>query len=802
MPPPDVSRGPRIASFVAMHAAEPPITAPDAAYASGPPETLAPTGGPTRRRPMPAPLQVLLAGVLMPLLVSLVILWILRPSLLLLPTTPTGFDLGGHVYPLAEAVEALPNGIPGWSDGWFGGFPLYHFYFPLPAVLVWLVGFVAPFEVAVKLVSVLGILGLPFATYILARGVGFSRWVSGACVLGAGAFAFMQSYWYLGGNLSSTLAGEFSYGLSFTLSLIYLGLVARTARGGPRLGVIASLVLALTALSHVLTTAVVVLASLPLLTIRRSQRAVFVSWVVGFMLAGFWTVPFLLRAGLLPDVVWDESLTLAELFPREVWLLLPLALAGGILTLGKRWASVPLLVPPLLGLAFFFAGSSAIHPGRLLPYWFFAIHVLAAVFTGGAVRRYFRDRSPVAFAAGLLGLAAFAVVVGVREYRDLRTWATWNYSGYETKPGWPVYEALIETFRQLPPGRVHWEDAEIVASFGSLNALTLLPYWSPDHPAVGGLWLESSLTAPTFLLAKREMSRDEASRSDPRLGPERALDFDSGVAHMRLLGARYYVAFTPEAVALAQETAGLTAVAAAAAFSIFEISDVHPVEVLGTLPVVAEGGDFQDSVAVWLDDPDGFGRLLVADGPSGWPRTGDPALGPPVSRGFGHVGDPEPVSDVTMSAREITFTTLTVGVPHFVRAAYFPNWRAEGALGPYLAAPSFMVVVPNREEVRITYRRTWVEWLGMLLSLLGAAAFLSGILHHGLTWAFLTRDRGPRAVNDRIDGLDPDVVAEALAAAGHEPAEGASSRRDASSPDPDPGRTTEEAGPEPGTPLG
>jgi hypothetical protein len=784
-----------------MDAAEPPIAPPDATFANGPPETLAPIGGPTRRRPMPAPVQVLLAGVLIPLLVSLIILWILQPSLLLLPTTPTGFDLGGHVYPLAEAVEALPDGIPAWSDGWFGGFPLYHFYFPLPAVLVWLLGFVAPFEVAVKLVSVLGILGLPFATYVLARGVGFSRWVSGACVLGAGAFAFMQSYWYLGGNLSSTLAGEFSYGLSFTLSLIYLGLVARTARGGPRLGVIASLVLALTALSHLLTTAVVVVASLPLLTIRRSQRAVFVSWVVGFLLAGFWTVPFLLRAGLLPDIVWDESLTLAELFPREIWLLLPLALAGGILTLGKRSASVPLLVPPLLGLAFFFAGSSAIHPGRLLPYWFFAIHVLAAVFTGGAVRRYLRDRSPVAFAGGLLGLVAFAVVVGVREYRDLRTWATWNYSGYETKPGWPVYEALIETFRQLPPGRVHWEDAEIVASFGSLNALSLLPYWSPEHPAVGGLWLESSLTAPTFLLAKREMSRDEAGRSDPRLGPERALDFERGVAHMRLLGARYYVAFTPEAVALAQETVGLTTVAASEAFSIFEVSDVYPVEVLGTLPVVADGGDFQDAVAAWLDDPDGFGRLLVADGPSGWPRIGDPVLGPPTSRGYGHVGDPEPVSEVTMGAREITFTTLTVGVPHFVRAAYFPNWRAEGALGPYLAAPSFMVVVPNRESVRLSYRRTWVEWLGILLSLLGAAAFLSGMLHHGLTWAFLTRNRGPPHATDHLDEVGPEAVGAGPAAvesneASDRPAAAKSGEVSDDTADSESEGGTEDAGPE------
>jgi hypothetical protein len=39
-----------------------------------------------------------------------------------------------------------------------------------------------------------------------------------------------------------------------------------------------------------------------------------------------------------------------------------------------------------------------------------------------------------------------------------------------------------------------------------------------------------------------------------------------------------------------------------------------------------------------------------------------------------------------------------------VRVSYFPNWVAEGARGPYHAAPSLMVVVPEQEQVVLEFR--------------------------------------------------------------------------------------------------
>ena len=48
-------------------------------------------------------------------------------------------------------------------------------------------------------------------------------------------------------------------------------------------------------------------------------------------------------------------------------------------------------------------------------------------------------------------------------------------------------------------------------------------------------------------------------------------------------------------------------------------------------------------------------------------------------------------------------------------------FRQLGAEGPYRVTPNLMVVVPTANDVRLHYGRTSIEWLGLLLTLLGRA---------------------------------------------------------------------------------
>jgi hypothetical protein len=58
-------------------------------------------------------------------------------------------------------------------------------------------------------------------------------------------------------------------------------------------------------------------------------------------------------------------------------------------------------------------------------------------------------------------------------------------------------------------------------------------------------------------------------------------------------------------------------------------------------------------------------------------------------------------------------------VPHSISVAYDPNWRVEGAFGVFLASPSFMMVVPQQPVVRLRFRRSATDWMGILATLAG-----------------------------------------------------------------------------------
>ena len=70
----------------------------------------------------------------------------------------------------------------------------------------------------------------------------------------------------------------------------------------------------------------------------------------------------------------------------------------------------------------------------------------------------------------------------------------------------------------------------------------------------------------------------------------------------------------------------------------------------------------------------------------------------------------------------LSFRVDRPGSPVLVKASYFPNWRADGAEGPYRVAPNLMVVVPTDTEVTLTFGRTPIDLLALALGLVGILA--------------------------------------------------------------------------------
>ncbi|MGH9002656.1 MAG: hypothetical protein ACRDYV_05965, partial [Acidimicrobiia bacterium] len=329
-----------------------------------------------------------------------------------------------------------------------------------------------------------------------------------------------------------------------------------------------------------------------------------------------------------------------------------------------------------------------------------------------------------------------AVVTGIvytKEHRKfIPSWIKWNYSGYEAKPAYPEFKEVIDTMAELPPGRALWEPSSGIDKYGTTLALELLPHFTDGRiGSMEGLYFESAGTTPYHFLMVAELAK-QPSNPVRDLNYNNLEDFDLGVRHLRMFGVRYYMAQSAEAKAKADVHPGLRKVAETgtegvepqvARWSVYEVLDSPLVEPLTHEPVVvtgAAGHHWLEPSAAWFDDPAALDRPIADDGPEAWVRaTPEEALEvakrplPPVT-----------VSDVDSGDDFVRFSVSEPGVPVLVKTSYFPNWKAEGAEGPFRVSPNLMVVIPTDRQVTLHYGRTPIDLAGIGLTLLGLGGLL------------------------------------------------------------------------------
>jgi hypothetical protein len=373
-------------------------------------------------------------------------LWDVRFGALFADTTTNGGDMGAHVYwPWYLEHHWFPKlRLSGWSPDWYAGFPLGHYYFPLPAMLIALLDHIpfVPYNVAFKLVTVSGPMLLPASAYVFARGLR-TPWPAPAAfaIAATGMLVQTRNDWQIyGGNIASTLAGEFSFTLALALGLFALGAFGRTLDTGKRPWLPAVL-MAAAAMSHVVVAMVLGLFALLLFLTRRPRRTWLLTVPVGAVavaLTAVWSLPLIARNDM------TQSMRYQKVVPAGDW---------------RLWGWVRLLLPgPVeravegvvrgLGTASNGAGEAVKQP-LWLPWW---IWLLAGVAIVAAC--FYRRRSTF-----VLFVAALTLGVVFVQWPEHAVWNTRFLPFWLLTWGFLAAMGAAEVLRWVAAGArsaVHW----------------------------------------------------------------------------------------------------------------------------------------------------------------------------------------------------------------------------------------------------------------------------------------------------------------------------------------------------------
>ncbi len=343
----------------------------------------------------------------------------LQPNLLFLDTTAAGGDTGAHVwFPAYLRDNLLPHfRLAGWSPDYYAGFPAGQFYFPLPALLTVILDVFIPYNVAFKLVTALGPILLPISAYVFGRGIRAPRPAPALFAVAVTCFLFFKDggeatmkfdHHIMGGTLTSTLAGEFSFTIALACSLFFLGTLARALdKRGPLW--LPAVLLAATLMSHLVVGVFALYAAIVIWLIRgplRTATRAAAIMVVGGLLTAVWTLPLAATLKYTTDMRYEPvNLTVLAsgattsyfdwLFISEHWYLFPLvivAIVGGIVY--RRRATLDVIaIGVAAGLAFYgweglrdVFGKAPAWNLRLLPFWFVMLYIGAALGAAEIVR--------------------------------------------------------------------------------------------------------------------------------------------------------------------------------------------------------------------------------------------------------------------------------------------------------------------------------------------------------------------------------------------------------------------------------
>ena len=686
----------------------------------------------------------------------------LRLELVFSDLLPTGGDMGAHIVPTKFFVTELFNNfkLSGWSQDWFAGYPVYYFYFPLPPIITSLLSFLFPFSISFKTMVLISQILLVISIEMLMRNNSkkFSFYGFGVGLL----YLLTESFTIFGGNLASSLAGQYSftYSIAFAnFSLFYL--LNSNHRYSTE---IASLLIGLSVLSHLIPFMIYLpifayyfLKSDVKINVKISAFLFFLFISMRFSISLFLNLEFTTNMTYTPYTQLSD-LVKSDILPFAIGAFIYVISSGTRTTL-KAVAGFELYLVVIAIFLFFYGPESALWNGRIVPFFnlgiiilfFNLLHydidnltkkiqgkyplILFILFINSYLIYLYYSKwgntySTTTISVILIILFMFLISINSEKFliytilvsltfgtlSYLPHWLNWNFSGYESKNNWSDITTLYEGLDTLEPGRIMWEPNSDLNKYGTPMVLMTIPMFT-DHQSVEGLYFDSSITTPFHFLTVSGL----AERPSNPVGGLTYIngEFDKGFRLMEELGVDYFIAYTSSIKDKANVSENFNLLFSNEVFNVYSINtkkvelvedNLHIFESPGFYDrlknaVLRKGSEQSFFESAYKSFKDELNHKII--------ENYDESLSVRSESNADLL-----ISDLNIQNELITFKTNKPNQLHIIKVSYFPNWKIKNGYGPFRISPSFMAVVPKDEFVEIRFESSNVEKALNLLSIL------------------------------------------------------------------------------------
>ncbi len=662
-------------------------------------------------------------NVLVLILIFIYLVSYFKPEFMLSKTSTSGGDTGSMIY-LAKYMHEylLPHGkISGWSQDRWLGFPIFQFQFPLAYVLMAFLSYAIPMEVAFKLVTALGIFTLPLFTFLAMRFMKFRFPTPIIAAIFSLFFIFNESNTVFGGNIPSMLAGEFSYSISFSFMVLFIGFMYKKINE-KKFSVWLPVLFSIVLFTHIVTAVIAALSALFFVITKNRKKFfsnfkyLFVVFILSFLILSFWILPLI--ANVSYTTQYGRNWGTAEFFKwYPVGAIIFHALAAIAIYIGlKKDRRIQYFLFILATALFGFINAEHLFTAniRFWPMMYFFVLILSACAIGRIFSKIkLRGNIAVPFVAIIITVLYLNSSVSF-----IDDWTKWNYEGYESKVYWRSYKEINDFIRESPYNARSWNDLEDLNNrLGTPRAFEALPYFS-GKPTIEGVYAQATISSPFISYTQCELSKHCAGI--PTIaGRERATvhNLTAGTTHAAIMNVKYFIAVSPTVKEDFARNPDWKIVERSGDWEIYELLTHN-----GSYVYVPEhepnairtkGVEWKNISLEWwtqldkVDVPIVFSdddRFVKAEGIDDMERI--------------KVDNDCIISDQIFN-EEIRFSTSCVGKPHIIKVSQFPKWHAEGADKIYLVSPSFMLVYPEQENVRLYYADTTIDIVGKILTIIG-----------------------------------------------------------------------------------